>query len=127
MNLRALANPFTQVVNQNISIPWIQSTGYTTDDNGKRTPTTTTVTAMGQVQAVSGSDLRHMDMLNVTGVMRSVYWYGNLQGVVRVDQQGGDILQFPEVPGGPVRNWLVSQVVETWPDWSHVIVTLQAS
>lgn len=127
MNLRALANPFTQIVNDNLQIPWIQSTGYTTDINGKRTPTTTTITAPGQVQALSASDLRHVDELNITGILRSVYWYGNVQGIVRADQQGGDILQFPEVPGGPVRNWLVTTVVETWPSWSHVIVTLQAS
>jgi len=127
MNLRALANPFTQLTNPNIPIPWIQSIGYTTDANGKRTPTTNTIGGVGQVQAMSASDLRHVDMLNITGVLRSVYWFGSLQSVVRVDQQGGDILQFPEVPGGPIRNWLVTTVIETWPQWSHVIVTLQAS
>lgn len=127
MNLRALANPFTQVVNANISIPWIQSTGYTTDINGKRTPTNTTKTLQGQVQAMSATDLRHVDALSITGVMRSVYLYGNVQGIVRADQQGGDILQFPETPGGVMRNWLVTTVVETWSTWCHVIVTLQQS
>ena len=39
--------------------------------------------------------------------------------------QGGDLLVFPEVDGAPARTWLVADVVETWPDWCHVLATLQ--
>ena len=96
-----------------------------TDDAGKRTPKTITLTVDAQVQALSATDLKHIDGLNITGVMRSVYMYGNAAGVVRADQIGGDILVFPEVPGGCNKNWLINQVIETWSDWCHVIVTLQ--
>ena len=126
MNLRELANAITQNVNANQTINWVQNTGYTTNAAGKRTPTTTTVSASAQIQGLSGSDLRHMESMNMQGVMRKVYLYGNPQGVVRVDSKGGDQLQFPEIPGGVNRNWLVSQVLETWPNWACVIVTLQA-
>jgi len=125
MNIRGIANKFTQVVNPNQKINWIQSNGYLTDDAGKRTPKTITLTVDAQVQALSAIDLKHIDGLNITGVMRSVYMYGNAAGVVRADQLGGDILVFPEVPGGCNRNWLITQVMETWSDWCHVIVTLQ--
>ena len=125
MNPRAIANKFTQLTNKNICVNWVQSTGYTTDDAGKRTPTSITLTVQAQVQALSATDLKHIDGLNITGVMRSVYMYGNVAGVVRADQIGGDILVFSEVPGGTAKNWLVTQVMETWPDWCRVIVTLQ--
>ena len=125
MNLRSLANKYTQITNKNQQINWIQSTGYVTDSAGKRTPTTIRLTVEAQIQALSASDLKQVDGLNITGVMRSVYLYGNAAGVVRVDQIGGDILVFPEIPGSTSRNWLVTQVVETWSDWCHVIVTLQ--
>ena len=125
MNLRSLVNKYTQITNKNQQINWIQSTGYVTDSAGKRTPTTITLTVEAQIQALSASDLKQVDGLNITGVMRSVYLYGNAAGVVRVDQIGGDILVFPEIPGSTSRNWLVTQVVETWSDWCHVIVTLQ--
>jgi hypothetical protein len=125
MNLRALANPYTQVTNANISVVWLQSTGYTTDANFKRTPTTASTTVQGQVQAMSAETIRHADALNLQGVLRSVYLFGNVQGIVRADGKGGDILQFAEVPGGTVHDWLVSSVIETWPTWCHVIVTLQ--
>lgn len=124
-NVRALANKYIQVTNPNQKINWIQSNGYVTDDAGKRTPKTITLTVDAQVQALSATDLKHIDGLNITGVMRSVYMYGNAAGVVRADQIGGDILVFPEVPGGCNKNWLINQVIETWSDWCHVIVTLQ--
>ena len=125
MNLRGLANKYTRLTNNNIQVNWVQSTGYVTDEAGKRTPTTITLTVEAQVQALSTSDLQQVDGLNMTGVMRTVYLYGNAAGVVRVDQIGGDILRFPEVPNGTVRNWLITKVVETWAEWSKVIVTLQ--
>jgi len=124
-NVRALANKNIQITNKNQQINWVQSNGYVTDDAGKRTPKTITLTVDAQVQALSATDLKHIDGLNITGLMRSVYMYGNAAGVVRVDQLGGDILVFPEVPGGCNRNWLITQVMETWSDWCHVIVTLQ--
>lgn len=66
-----------------------------------------------------------MDALNIEGVARSVHMVGNVQGVVRADQKGGDILQFPEMPGGTVRNWRVVSVMETWPTYSRVLAILQ--
>ena len=125
MNLRGIANKYIQVTNPNQEINWLQSNGYVTDNSGKRTPKTITLTVDAQVQALSATDLKHIDGLNITGVMRSVYMYGNAAGVVRVDQLGGDILVFPECSGGCNRSWLITQVMETWPDWCHVIVTLQ--
>ena len=126
MNLRNLANGLTSQINPNQTIGWTQSTGYTTNAAGKRIATSVTVNIQAQVQALSGRDLMHMDGMNTQGVMRTVFMYGNPQGVVRVDNKGGDMLQFPEVPGGANRNWLVTQVMETWPTWAKVVVTLQA-
>lgn len=125
MNLRQIANSVTQITNPNISVTWIQASGTTTGADGTRTPTTTSSTILAQVQGLSASDLRHVDALNIQGVVRSVHMYGNVQGVVRADQKGGDILQFPEIPGGTIKNWRVIQVMETWPEWSRVLVVLQ--
>lgn len=125
MNLRGLVNKYTQVTNKNIQINWIQSTGYKTNDAGKRVPTTMTLTVDAQIQALSATDLKHIDGLNITGVMRTVYMYGQAAGVIRADQIGGDILVFPECCGGENKNWLITQVMENWPGWCRVIVTLQ--
>lgn len=127
IDVRSIANSAIQITNLNISVTWLRSTGYTTGADGSRTPTTTSSTVEAQVQGLSAQDLQHIDALNIEGVKRSVHMYGDVQGVVRVDQKGGDILQFPEVPGGTVRNWSVISVMETWPTWARVIVVLQNS
>lgn len=125
MNLRAIANSVSTVINPNSSVVWIQSTGYTTDDAGKRTPVTASSTLRGNIQALDAEDIKHVDSINMQGVMRAVYLYGNIQGIVRADGKGGDILQFPQVPGGTNQDWLVFHVSETWPNWCKVLVVLQ--
>lgn len=127
IDVRALANRITQNVNENQSISWVKSTGYTTNAAGKRTPTNTTTVIQANIQALDSQGLAHTDSLNIQGTLRQVYMYGNVQDLVRVDQQGGDILQFPEIPGGTIRNWLVVKVLETWPTWCKVIVNLQVN
>jgi hypothetical protein len=125
-DVRMIANQVSQVTNPNISVTWLKSNGYITSASGARTPTTTSQVISAQVQGLSAEDLKHTDGMNIQGVMRSVHIFGNVQGVVRIDQQGGDILQFPELPGGAIRNWKVIQVMETWPTWSRVLVALQS-
>jgi hypothetical protein len=125
-DVRMIANQVSQVTNPNISVTWLKSTGYTTSASGARTPTTTSQVISAQVQGLGSEDLKHTDGLNIQGVMRSVHIFGNVQGVVRIDQQGGDILQFQELPGGAIRNWKAIQVMETWPTWSRVLVALQS-
>lgn len=125
MNLRSIVNGAIQGINSDTVVTWVQSNGYSTSPDGTRTPNQSSQDVSANVQALSGTDLRHVDGLNIQGVMRSVYLYGDVEGIVRADGKGGDILQFPEVPGGTIRNWLVTQVMETWPTWCRVIVTLQ--
>ena len=126
MNVRRLANQAVQTVNRNITVAWIASTGgYTTAADGTRTAITSTRNMQAQVQPLSSGDLAHTDGLNLQGVLRSVHLYGQAAGVVRADQKGGDILQFPEAPGGPMRNWRVVTQMEAWPTWARVVVQMQ--
>jgi hypothetical protein len=125
VNLRGIVNGAIQGINSDSVVMWVQNSGYTTAADGTRTPNQTSTTVSANVQALSGTDLRHIDGLNMQGVMRSVYLYGDVEGIVRANGQGGDILQFPMAPGGIAQNWLVTQVMESWPTWCRVIVTLQ--
>lgn len=129
MNLHGIVRGAITSVNPDVLVPFLSSLGNTVDAAGNQTPTyATPVTIPVQVQALTGSDKRAVNFMNLQTVLRAVYCYGNKQGVERVVQKGGDILQFPEVPNpttGTVRNWLVIKVVETWPDWSKVIVSMQ--
>lgn len=126
INIRGLANGSIQSVNPNVTGTFYASTGFTVDAARKQIPSF----AQGrniemQVQAVEGSMLRHLDGLNIEGVVRSVRIFGDAQGVVRVAQKGGDLMYFRDVPAGTLRVWKVVKVVETWADWCHVIVNMQ--
>lgn len=126
IDVRTLANQTIQQVNQNINVDWVRNYGYATDDAGKRVPVTVSQSVKAQVQGLSAGDIRFIDGLNIQGVLRSVHLYGNVQGVVRADQKGGDILKFPQVPDGSILEWRIVQVMETWPTWCRVIVCLQS-
>jgi hypothetical protein len=58
-----------------------------------------------------------------------VYAFGDVEGVVRPDLKGGDVLLFPQTCGRDPQTWLVVHVFETWaPDaagWCSVLVALQ--
>lgn len=125
MDIRALANSYTTRINDNLTINWVQATGYATDAAGHRVPTTSTTAVQAQVQGVSGEDLKHIDGLNMQGVFRSVLMFGNVQGIERSKQRGGDVLQFPEIPGGANSDWRVVSVMETWATWARVLVVMQ--
>jgi hypothetical protein len=124
--LRAIANAAIQPVNPDIDAAYRASTGATLNAAGKPTPTyALAVTVRAQVQAAKGSDLEHVANLNMEKVYRNVRVFGNAQGVVRPDAKGGDLFNFPQVPGGTIQTWLVVAVLETWPEWCSVIVCLQ--
>lgn len=130
LNLHGIVRGAINTVNPDILGQYVASTGYTQAADYSQVPSyAAPVEAPMQVQALSGGDLRHVDMVNVQGVKRAVYMFGNAQGQVRIDAKGGDLLRFPQTLGGTVNTWLVLAVLETWnptsPGWCKVGVVLQ--
>lgn len=130
MNLHSIVRTAINAVNPDIVGRWLESTGSTEAADGRPVPSYTAHEAVPmQVQAMTGKDLMHENFMAMQGVKRSVYVRGNVQGVVRPDGTGGDLLVFPQDRGGAVRVWLVVAVLETWtPDtagWCKVGVVLQ--
>lgn len=82
-----------------------------------------------QVQPLSYQDLEHLSGLNIQGIQRGVWLYGDVEGIIRLAGLGGDLIVFPyrlgRIPPGSV--WLITQNLEPWSndDWCHVAVTLQ--
>ena len=126
MNLHGTVRGAIISVNPDIIATFRRSTGNTSNADYSQTPSYAAgIPIRIQAQPVSGGALKHADALGKQGVRRTVYAYGNIQGVVRPTQQGGDLLSFPLVPNGPVFNWLTVEVTETWPDWCCFLVVLQ--
>lgn len=130
LNLYTAARGPVQSVNPDICVIYLASQGYVTDGNGNPSGSyATPFTVFAQVQPPSGRDIDHINFFNLQGVMRTVIMYGAPLAINRVSTRGGDLLLFPQTPGAPLDNWLVTYVDETWsPDrmgWSRIIVTLQ--
>ena len=120
MNLQALSVGAIAAVNPQTQLSIQVSTG-STNVNGDLTPTyAAPVSVSGQIQPLSTADIRHMDALNIQGVRRRVYINGQVNGLVRATNQGGDLITTPD---GKV--WLTTEVIEAWPDWCCFFITLQ--
>lgn len=129
MNLHGLVRPAIKTVNPDIQAVIMRSAGWIDTSDGFRVPRyLAQENVMINVQPLTGGALRRAEFLNLQGVMRVIYDYGDDQGIVRVLCKGGDIFQFAEYPGEPITQWLVTEVLETWAEgWSKVIATLQVS
>lgn len=126
LNLHAMVRTLISTVNSDITAALKRNAGYTTNAAGKRVPAYETTTGSIQVQALSNGDLKHMNDLNIQGIMRKVYMYGDWGGPVRADATGGDVLVFPH-RDNIAAEWKIVTVFEAWdgPGWSCVGVVLQ--
>jgi len=129
MNLATLANSVIQVVNPDYLGTVRRSDGYTTADDGGRTPTYVTFNDVAmQVQALAGDDLKHVDSLNIQGVKRVAFVGMRVQAVNKPGEVGGDLLDIPTgLTSAPVDTWLAVQVLEPWDGtgWCKVLLVLQ--
>lgn len=127
MQLRQSIRGAINSVNKDQQIGWLASTGATLNaTTAISTPTYAALqTPWAQIQPVPTDQLAHMENLNIQGVLRSVYLKNAVASAVRADGTGGDLLQFPELPGGANRTWLVMLVPEQYVDYCHAIVRLQ--
>lgn len=124
MDLHGIVKGSVGAVNPFILATVRVSTGYETGADGSQTPKYDTYDAVPiQFQAMSYRDLAQIDGLNLNGTRRKIYVSGELDATVRSKMKGGDLI---DVAGGANAGvWLVAVVLEQWPDWCSVAVTLQ--
>jgi|ERR1700724_276841 len=121
MNLHQLVSGTIQAVNPYIQLSVQISTGNTINPDGSRVPTYAPAQLVfGDIQALQYTDIIQLDGLNIQGERRKIYINGDVDGLVRSENRGGDLITLPD---GAV--WLVVLVLEEWADWCSVAVTLQ--
>lgn len=127
MDLRGIANQVSVIVNPNITVSLQTSAGSIIGAGGRQVPQyNPAIFGPAQVQALDGSDLKQLEGLNIQGVIKALYMYGNLAGVVRPDSKGGDLITI----SAPARlylrgTWLIVKVLEGWDDWTKVCIVKQ--
>lgn len=130
MDLRGVANQVSNAVNNNVIVTLQTSAGYTKASSGQRQipQYNSPIVGPAQIQALDNSDLKQIEGLNITGAIRAAYLKGNLAGVIRPDQKGGDLITIPPAVGTPavlVGTWLVTKVLESWQLWTKVVIVKQ--
>lgn len=121
MNLHGLAVAAISLVNPQVPVQVRFSMGNTIGADGFQVPTFSAPVPMrAQIQPLTFRDIQQVAGLNLQGTRRALYLFGEADGLVRVSQKGGDLITFPD---GSV--YLVAIVLEQWPDWCKVAVTLQ--
>lgn len=113
-------------VNPATAVSLHASTGFTIQPDGTPTPNFTVTSGQCDVQAFdlrNEAELRHLASLGIEGILRKVYAFGTLAGLVRVNETGGDFLV---IAAGPhAGTWKVVHVYETWPGWTAAVIQLQ--
>jgi hypothetical protein len=132
VNLHSAVRGAITSINPDIVAQFQASTGPGTPDaSGNVAPTfAAAVPVRVQVQPLSKEDLRHVATLNIQGVFRSIFMFGNPQSVVRPNQQGGDLLTFAQFQGQGPSVWLTIAADGPWNveqgGWSKILVVLQS-
>ncbi len=124
MNLHGIVSGAIGSINPNIPITIKISNGYTTDANYIQQPQYTTINTAGQIQSLSASDLKRLESLNIQSVDQKVFLSGNYEGIFRQLGKGGDILTFA-YGNNTSQDYLVTAVLERWPEWCSLGVTMQ--
>jgi hypothetical protein len=130
MNLHGIVRPAINSVNPDKVALYRASIGNTVGSDFSQTPTYAPgVPLRIQIQPLGRDELKHVEKLNLEGVFRTVFMFGNTQGIVRVLAQGGDLLQFAPFQGQAVQVWKVVYVDGPWNvengGWCKVIICLQ--
>lgn len=130
MNLHDIVRPAIGTVNQDRPATLLASAGTAVNADYSQTPAyAPPVNVKVQIQPLSRGDLKLFEKLNQEGVCRTVYMYGNTQGIVRVQAKNGDLLQFSTFQGEAVQTWKIANVSGPWNvnagGWTKLIVVLQ--
>lgn len=121
MNLHALVSGVIGAINPNQAISIQVSAGYTIAPDRKQVPAyERAFTLIAQVQQLSTQDLRKLESMGIQGSTRKIWMNGSVEAIMRVSEKGGDLITLRD---GTI--WLTTAVMERWPDWCSVSVTLQ--
>ena len=127
MNIRALANSATQLINPNVAATALKSTGSVTAADGSRAPTWQTSPVTIQAQGIPSKELQFLAGQGIAGVLRQVIAPGYWAAPQKAGGTGGDMFRFPEHPGGALRDWKIVQVKGMYEGWTQAIVQMQTA
>lgn len=130
MNLHQIVRGAIRRINPDTMLRIQVSNGYTTEADGTQVPIycDPVEPVPADVQALQDTEIQHLDSLNIQGRAMAFYINGNIDGLIRPNSSGGDLITI--IKGGTNQQligsiWLVKVIAEYWPDWCKVLAILQ--
>lgn len=125
MNLSAIANGMTSSVNPNMQAILKVNDGYEVDDYGDQIPKFIEHTITIQTQSMSTADLERLNYASQQGQFLYAYANGSVSALRRSQGKGAEMMIFKPYGEDADAEWLVKQVVESYPDWVKVVLWRQ--
>ena len=125
MNLSAIANGMTSSVNPNMQAILKVNEGYEVDDYGDQIPKFIEHTITIQTQSMSTADLERLNYISQQGQFLYAYANGSISALRRSQGKGSEMMVFKPYGEDVDAEWLVKQVVESYPDWVKVVLWRQ--
>ena len=125
MNLSAIANGMTSSVNPNMQAILKVNEGYEVDDYGDQIPKFIEHTITIQTQSMSTADLERLNYASQQGQFLYAYANGSISALRRSLGKGSEMMVFKPYGEDAEAEWLVKQVVESYPDWVKVVLCRQ--
>lgn len=125
MNLSAIANGMTSSVNPNMQAILKVNEGYEVDDYGDQIPKFIEHTITIQTQSMSTADLERLNYASQQGQFLYAYANGSVSSLRRSQGKGAEMMIFKPYGEDADAEWLVKQVVESYPDWVKVVLWRQ--
>ncbi|MEG0278057.1 MAG: hypothetical protein RR510_15295 [Morganella sp. (in: enterobacteria)] len=125
IKVRSLANTAIQCVNKNLPAVLMANDGYEIDESGKQIAKYTESDISVQLQSLSTQDLEHLGVTNQQGQFIYGYARGQISALRRAKKQGADKLRFNAYGEDEESEWLVTQVIESYPSWVKVLLWRQ--
>ncbi|WP_432784681.1 hypothetical protein AAEX37_01958 [Oligella sp. MSHR50489EDL] len=125
MNLRQIANSITSGVNPNIEAIMRINTGFVVDDAGEQVASFIEEPVVIQTQSLSTKDLEHLNLVAQQGQFLYAYTNGRVSALRRALGKGSERLIFKPYGENAVVEWVVTQVIESYPNWVRVLLWRQ--
>lgn len=125
MNLRGIANSIITSVNPNHEAVLKINSGYTVDDEGNQIPNLTETPITIQPQSISTADLEHLNLISQQGQFMYAYANGQISALRRALGKGSERIVFTPYGEDDPAEWIVKQVIESYPDWVKVLLWRQ--
>ena len=95
------------------------------DEYGIQVPKYIEHQIMIQTQSMSTADLEHLNYVNQQGQFLYAYTNGSISALRRSQGKGAEMMVFKPYGEDAEAEWLVKQVVESYPDWVKVVLCRQ--